>query len=123
MTSDPNRIQLRAGMVGMGMIFDDTYRPFFENVKSKGLYDRAFGDVDVSLVAVASKTGGRADKYLAQARPLGIEFQSFRGDDAVQNLLAQNLTFACVATPDNRHFEASKAILQAGVHLLVEKPS
>jgi len=123
MTSNSTRIQLRAGMVGMGMIFDDTYRPFFENVKSKGLYDRAFGDVDVSLVAVASKTGGRADKYLAQARPLGIEFQSFRGDDAVQNLLAQNLTFACVATPDNRHFEASKAILQAGVHLLVEKPS
>jgi len=123
MTSNSTRIQLRAGMVGMGMIFDDTYRPFFENVKSKGLYDRAFGDVDVSLVAVASKTGGRADKYLAQARTLGIEFQSFRGDDAVQDLLNQNLTFACVATPDNRHFEASKAILQAGVHLLVEKPS
>ena len=123
MTSNSTRIQLRAGMVGMGMIFDDTYRPFFENVNSKGLYDRAFGDIDVPLVAVASKTGQRADKYLAQAKGMGIEFQSFRGDDAVGKLLEQNLTFACVATPDNRHFEASKAILQAGVHLLVEKPS
>lgn len=110
-------------MVGMGMIFDDTYRPFFENVKVRGLYDRSFGDVDVPLVAVASKTGQRADRYQQQAKSLGMEFQSFRGDDSVQDLLKQNLTFACVATPDNRHFEASKAILQAGVHLLIEKPS
>ena len=123
MTSNSARAQVRAGMVGMGMIFDDTYRPFFENVKVRGLYDRSFGDVDVPLVAVASKTGQRADRYQKQAKSLGIEFQNFRGDDSVQDLLRQNLTFACVATPDNRHFEASKAILQAGVHLLVEKPS
>ncbi len=123
MTSNSNRPQIRAGMVGMGMIFDDTYRPFFENVKSTGLYDRAFGDVDVPLVAVASKTGTRADRYQQQAKSRGIEFQNFRGDHAVSELLKQNLTFACVATPDNRHFEASKAILEAGVHLLVEKPS
>ena len=123
MTSNSARPQVRAGMVGMGMIFDDTYRPFFENVKSKGLYDSSFGDIDVPLVAVASKTGKRADRYQQQAKSLGMEFQNFRGDDAVQKLLQQNLTLACVATPDNRHFEASKAILEAGVHLLVEKPS
>ena len=41
---------LRAGMVGMGMIFDETYRPFFERVHTEGLYDRRFGDVDVPLV-------------------------------------------------------------------------
>ncbi len=123
MNSNAPRTQVRAGMVGMGMIFDDTYRPFFENVRVRGLYDRSFGDVDVPLVAVASKTGQRADRYQQQAKSLGIEFLNFRGDDSVQELLKQNLTFACVATPDNRHFEASKAILQAGVHLLVEKPS
>lgn len=123
MSSPSERLQLRAGMVGMGMIFDDTYRPFFETVRTKGLYDRMFGDVDVPLVAVASKTGHRADKYLAQASTHGIEIQSFRGDNAVHEMLGQNLTFACVATPDNRHFEASKSILDAGVHLLVEKPS
>ena len=123
MASSSPRAQVRAGMVGMGMIFDETYRPFFENVKLRGLYDRSFGDVDVPLVAVASKTGQRADRYQKQAKSLGIEFRNFRGDNAVQELLEQDLTFACVATPDNRHFEASKAILQAGVHLLVEKPS
>ena len=28
----------------MGMIFDETYRPFFEQVRANGLYDRSFGD-------------------------------------------------------------------------------
>ncbi|MCX7386945.1 MAG: Gfo/Idh/MocA family oxidoreductase [Planctomycetales bacterium] len=123
MDSGLTRPQLRGGMVGMGMIFDDTYRPFFENTKLRGLYDRSFGDVDVALVAVASKTGQRADRYQQQAKSLGIDFHNFSGDNAVQELLTQDLTFACVATPDDRHFEASKAILAAGVHLLVEKPS
>ncbi len=123
MDSGLTRPRLRGGMVGMGMIFDDTYRPFFENMKLRGLYDRSFGDVDVALVAVASKTGQRADRYQQQAKSLGIDFHNFSGDNAVRELLTQDLTFACVATPDDRHFEASKAILAAGVHLLVEKPS
>jgi len=38
-------------------------------------------------------------------------------------MLERRPTFACVATPDDRHFEASRQILSAGVHLLVEKPS
>ncbi|MFM7923496.1 MAG: hypothetical protein ACKPJJ_25015 [Planctomycetaceae bacterium] len=54
------RPKMTAGMVGMGMIFDDTYRPFFEAVARQGLYDRRFGDLDVQLVAVATKTGSRA---------------------------------------------------------------
>ena len=123
MNSQNPRPQLRAGMVGMGMIFDETYRPFFESVHAKGLYDRRFGDLDVTMVSVASKTGQRADRYLEQSKGKIPAFQSFRGDDAVQQMLGENLTFACVATPDDRHFEASKAILEAGVHLLVEKPS
>lgn len=123
MTGQTARPQLRAGMVGMGMIFDDTYRPFFETTHRRGLYDRSFGDVDVPLVAVATKTGQRADRYLEQSRGILPPFRSCRGDHAVQEMLQEELTFACVATPDDRHFEAAKAILNAGVHLLVEKPS
>ncbi|MEZ6043034.1 MAG: Gfo/Idh/MocA family oxidoreductase [Planctomycetaceae bacterium] len=115
--------EIRAGMVGMGMIFDETYRPFFETAHSQGLYDRRFGDVNVTLAAVATKTGRRADAYKRTAGDRIAAFQNFSGDDAVREMLSQDLTFACVATPDNRHFEASKAILEAGVHLLVEKPS
>lgn len=114
---------LKAGMVGMGMIFEDTYRPFFEQSANAGIYDRAFGDVSVQLAAVATKTGTRAAAYQKQAASIIPPFHSFTGDSAVADMLQHNLNFACVATPDNRHFDASKAILEAGVHLLVEKPS
>lgn len=123
MTDRSTRPQLRAGMVGMGMIFDETYRPFFESVHQKGLFDRRFGDVDVPLVAVASRTGSRAESYRSAAGTRITPFDSFKGPDAVSQLLGQNLSFACVATPDDRHFEAAREILNAGVHLLVEKPS
>ncbi len=114
---------LRAGMVGMGMIFDDTYRPFFERAHREGLYDRRFGDVDVALVAVATRTGRRAERYRREAAGRIFPFESFAGEGAVDRMLEQGLTFACVATPDNRHFEAAKKILEAGVHVLIEKPS
>lgn len=114
---------LRAGMVGMGMIFDETYRPFFEQTRATGLYDRRFGALEVHLSAVATKTGRRAAAYRKATGSRIGPFQSFAGDDAVDRLLQTRPTFACVATPDDRHFEAAKKILTAGVHLLVEKPS
>jgi len=114
---------LRGGMIGMGMIFDETYRPFFEQVRTNGLYDRAFGAVGVPLVAVASRTGTRAEAYLRSAGAAGAGVKNFSGPHAVESLLAAGVNFACVATPDDRHFEAAQQILEEGVHLLVEKPS
>lgn len=114
---------LRAGMIGMGMIFDETYRPFFERAHREGVYDRKFGDVSVPLAAVASKTGKRAEAYQKSAGDKIGKFASFSGDNATEQLLKAGVDFACVATPDNQHFESSKKILEAGCHLLVEKPS
>ena len=114
---------LRAGMVGMGMIFDETYRPFFERVHKEQLYDRRYGAVDVPLVAVASKTGSRAEAYRKSAGANVNAFQSFSGENSVEQLIESKVDFACVATPDNRHFEAAKKLLEAGVHVLIEKPS
>lgn len=114
---------LRAGMVGMGMIFDETYRPFFERVHSEQLFDRRFGAIDVPLVAVASRTGGRASAYRKTAGSRIFPFESFSGDQAVEQLIEAGIDFACVATPDNRHFDISKRLLEAGIHVLIEKPS
>lgn len=114
---------LRAGMVGMGMIFDETYRPFFEGAHARPLYDPVFGVCQVPLAAVASRTGTRADAYRQSSKGRIGEFQSFQGADSIKPLLATNVDFVCIATPDNRHFEASLAVLKAGKHLLVEKPS
>lgn len=123
MNRKASRQQLRAGMVGMGMIFDETYRPFFEQVHRSGLYDRSFGDVDVPLAAAATRTGKRAEAYRQAAGERIHPFESFAGEDSVDRMLEAGVDFACVAAPDQRHFEACRKILSAGVHLFVEKPS
>jgi predicted dehydrogenase len=113
--------RIRAGMVGLGMIFDDTYRPLFEQLRSEGLFRRDFGLVEVDLAAVASRTGSRAEGYRQSGR-LG-DFTSYAGSDAVDRLLGHGVDVVCVATPDNRHFEAARQALKAGKHVLIEKPS
>jgi len=110
-------------MVGVGMIFDETYRPFFEAVRRCPLYDPAFGVCQVSLAAIASRTGRRAEAYRRQVQDRLGSFAVLREPDSMQQLLRHDVDFVCVATPDDRHFEAAKDVLQAGKHLLVEKPS
>lgn len=121
MTDTPRT--LRAGMVGMGMIFDETYRPCFERLHAEGLYDRRYGEVSVPLTAVASRTGKRADVYQKSSQGRIAPFANFSGEDAVAKLLESDVDFVCVATPDDRHFEACRQVLEAGKHLIVEKPS
>jgi D-galacturonate reductase len=127
-TSSPHDVRpevhrLRAGMVGTGMIFDETYRPFFEQVYRHPLYDPRFGVCQVDLAAIASLTGKRAEAYRESSRGKIGPFLSFHEPDSTGQLLSTDVDFVCVATPDNRHFDASKAALLAGKHLLVEKPS
>ena len=55
--------RLRIGMVGMGMIFDETYRPFLETAARDGVFDPSLGRIGVTLSAVASRTGVRAETY------------------------------------------------------------
>jgi predicted dehydrogenase len=110
-------------MVGMGMIFDDTYRPLFEQLHAEGLYRRDFGFVDVELAAVATRTGSRAERYKRTAAGRVADFVSYAGEDAVPRLLAHGVDAVCIATPDDRHFEAARLALQAGKHVLMEKPS
>src|SRR5688572_5859841 len=101
-TANLNHNRLRAGMIGMGMIFDDTYRPFFELAHANGLYRRDFGLVDVQLAAVGSLTGKRAEKYKREAGGRIHDFANFAGADALQRLLDCGVDAVCVATPDDR---------------------
>ncbi|MEX2173944.1 MAG: Gfo/Idh/MocA family oxidoreductase [Pirellulaceae bacterium] len=125
MTNAPNTAthKLRAGMVGMGMIFDETYRPFFEQAHAAGVYDPRFGLCQVELAAVASRTGNRAEAYGRAAGSRIAAFASFREPDSTGQLLRHNVDFVCIATPDDRHFAGAKAALQARKHVLIEKPS
>src|SRR5262249_12929063 len=51
------------------------------------------------------------------------DFASFAGDEAVQRLVGHGVDAVCIATPDDRHFQAARLALQAGKHVLIEKPS
>src|SRR5947207_14289885 len=98
---------LRAGMVGMGMIFDETYRHFFEQAHAAGVYSPQFGLCQVELAAVASRSGNRADGYRKSAGKAIAQFASFREPDSIGQLLKHGGDFVCVATPDDRHFPAA----------------
>src|SRR5438876_4355958 len=87
--------RLRVGMVGLGMIFEDTYRPLIEQLHAEGLYRRDFGFVEVELAAVASRTGARAERYQRQAADRIAAFASFAGADAVGALLAHGVDAVC----------------------------
>jgi D-galacturonate reductase len=114
---------LRAGMAGMGMIFEETYRPVFEQLREEGLFTRATGWVEVELAATATRTGLRARRYLQEAGARLGPFEIFTGPDAARGLARADVDFICVATPDPRHYEVAAAALEAGKHVLIEKPS
>ncbi|MCE9562185.1 MAG: Gfo/Idh/MocA family oxidoreductase [Planctomycetes bacterium] len=110
-------------MIGFGMIFDDTYRPFFEAVRRTPLYTPVTGPITVSLTAAASRTGTRVARYLDDpAASLGV-FQNLSGSNAIPELLESGVRAVCVATPDDRHFGPAHAALSARKHVLIEKPS
>jgi predicted dehydrogenase len=115
--------RLRVGMVGLGMIFDETYRPLFEQLHAEGMYRPDFGFAEVELAAVATRTGQRAERYQREAGSRIAEFANFSGADALDRLAARGVDVVCVATPDNRHFDAARCALAAGKHVLIEKPS
>jgi len=114
---------LRVGMVGVGMIFEETYAPFFEEAATSPLYDVTTGPVQVQLSALVSRTGQRAARYLRQRGHLFPGCENLFGADAWERLLRQPLDAVCIATPDNRHYEPARLALTAGKHVLIEKPS
>jgi predicted dehydrogenase len=79
--------------------------------------------VSIQLSAVASRTGSRAASYLASPQGKRHPFTNLSGPDAIAQLLNSPLDAVCVATPDDRHFEAARSVLCAGKHVLIEKPS
>lgn len=118
-----NSATISTGMVGFGMIFDDTYRPFFEACARTPLYSPLTGPVSVTLASAATRTGVRTAAYLQTAAGRIPLFQNFAGPDAINQLLATNVSAVCIATPDDRHFEPARAALTAHKHILIEKPS
>jgi len=92
--------KLRAAVVGVG------YLGQFHAEKLAALQD-------VELVAVADADAARAKQIAAK---LGCEAR------ADWRTLAGAVDLVCVAVPTDSHHEVARALLDAGVHVLVEKP-
>src|SRR3712207_1932475 len=73
---------LTAGMVGFGMIFDETYRPCFEALARAPLYLPTAGPVAVRLAAAATRTGGRVTRYLRDTGTPPDSFANLVGDQS-----------------------------------------
>ncbi|VTS03439.1 oxidoreductase domain protein : Putative dehydrogenase OS=Planctomyces maris DSM 8797 GN=PM8797T_18639 PE=4 SV=1: GFO_IDH_MocA [Tuwongella immobilis] len=111
-------------MVGLGMIFDETYRPFFERAQEEGIYRKSFGPTSIELGGIVTRTGHRAARYLANRPKTDIPCDSFVGEHGLSELLQQtDINVVCVATPDDRHFDVSIQAIRSGKHVLIEKPS
>lgn len=110
--------KIRVGMVGLGMIFQETYLPVF--LQNKGV-SRLSGDgiaYEIQLVGVASRTN-RAHQNIQKQ----FDIPCFFGEDGVSQLLDLGLDALCVATPDDVHLAPAMQGLDRATHVLVEKPS
>ena len=114
---------IHCGLIGFGMIFEETYRHLFDRYCQIPLHSPATGPVGVRLHAVATRTGNRSGRYLADNSGPSQQFDNFFGPDAISQLLASDVNTVCVATPDDRHFAAAREALAARKHVLIEKPS
>ena len=87
------------------------------------VYSHAFGEVRVDLEGIASRTGTRA-KALKERHP--HEFSGVKvvvEPDSVKKLIELGVDVVCIATPDDRHYSAALEAINAGKHVLIEKPS
>ena len=100
MVSASENGRLRAGVVGAGHM---------------GQYHiLAFAELwDVDLVAICDTDAERADQIAGQ---YGTRAMTSHRD------LVGLVDIATVAVPTDRHFEVTRDLLEAGVHVLVEKP-
>ena len=110
--------KIRVGMIGLGMIFQETYLPVF--LQNRGLVrisEKGF-TYEIQLVGVASRTD-RAHQFIKDT--FGVP--CFFGDDCVEQMLALGIDALCVATPDDLHMVPALEALNHSCHVLIEKPS
>ena len=95
--------KIKAGIIGCGRI-SSVYRAVFENMKE-----------EAELVFAV-------DKELSRAEQLAAAFPGCGYSDRLEDLLRQPLSVVHVLTPHFLHKEHVTACLEAGFHVLTEKP-
>lgn len=127
---------VRIGLVGAGMFGGDVHLRAFADLQRSGLspflarlgldeFARPLAEVRFELAALATRSEGSAQRAGEEYQRLtGSRPAAFHGETPWIDLLAANpgLDVLAVATPDNLHTAPVLAALEAGCHVVVEKP-
>ncbi len=127
---------IRIALVGAGMFGGDMHLRAFADLERSGLsgflarlgldeFSRPLADVEFQLVAVATRSEASARRAADQyAEWTGRRPATYHGATPWTDLLSAHpgLDVLAVATPDNLHTEPVLAALEAGCHVIVEKP-
>lgn len=128
--------RLRIALVGVGMFGGDVHLRAYADLQRSGLAPflgrlgmdhlaRSLADIQCELVAVAARTGVSAVRAAdAYERLTGLRPATFSGETPWLTILekVEDLDILAVATPDHLHAEPTLAALEAGCHVIVEKP-
>ncbi len=126
---------LRLGLIGGGMFGGDVVLRTIEDVERCGIapylgrvgLDRAARDLaglEFRLCAVGTRTEASAQKTVARYKAAlpGAETRAVAGESPWEEILGRGIDVLFVATPDDLHGPPVRAALQAGAHVIVEKP-
>ncbi len=127
---------IKIALVGAGMFGGDIHLRAFADVANAGIapftgrigqdsWARQLADVNFELVAVATRSEKSAIKAADEFEErTGNRPQTFFGDAPWDEILKAipDLDVLAVATPDNLHTEPTLAAMNAGAHVIVEKP-
>lgn len=112
MTQDVNKRRLRAGIVGggQGAFIGSVHRIAVEL------------DGQALVVAGAMSSDPEKAKASAEAWYLDRSYGSFADMAKEEAKRPDGIDFAIIATPNHMHFPVAKAFLEAGIHVVCDKP-
>jgi predicted dehydrogenase len=125
---------LRVGLVGAGMFGGDLHLPVYVQLQRNGLAPwlgrlglddlaRDLADIRIEFAGLATRTETSARKRQQAWAAQGVDFAVHHGAEPWNDLLAAApLDLLAVATPDHLHAAPILAALEAGAHVLTEKP-
>jgi predicted dehydrogenase len=126
----------KIALVGAGMFGGDVHARAYADLQRFGIsgqlarvgldhWTRDFAPLKFDLVAVATRSENSAKKAAASFKEItGHEPRAFHGAEPWNDVLRAipDLDIMAVATPDHLHTQPILAALQAGVHVITEKP-
>ena len=127
---------IQIGLVGAGMFGGDVHLRAYADLQLHGIagflgrlgldgYARDLAGVEFRLAAVGTRTPASAERAAAEfERRTGNRPEAFHGAEPWRGILDRfpDLDVMAVATPDHLHTGPVIAALEAGCHVVVEKP-